>query len=136
MGYSVPREQFAGAIDAGHVWYWVAEGEVVATVTLDLRRPSYYPARVWEDAIPAWYVCRLAVSRLAGGREVGSHVLAEIEEAATHSGVRVLRLDVTASNPFLESYYSARGFSRVAEDDVMGERAVFMEKTTHLRVND
>ena len=62
------------------------------------------------------------------GTALGVRLLNEIAEAALGAHVATLRLDVTATNPFLISYYAARGFSVIAHDEIMGAAAVFLEK--------
>jgi len=97
-----PRERFPREIEAGHVWHWAFGGEPIATVTLLERRPEYYPRGIWEDGLRAWYVCRFTVSRTLAGRRIGERLLEVLEADAVDKGVRVLRLDVVSSNPFLE----------------------------------
>jgi len=123
-----PLERFAREVSAGYVWYWRVDGSVLATVTLFPERPEYYPDGVWQDSVPAWYVCRLAVSRTHARAGVGRRILHQLELDAASSEARMLRLDVTASNPFLERYYRDLGYRRVAEGDIKGGAAVFMEK--------
>jgi ribosomal protein S18 acetylase RimI-like enzyme len=124
-----PRQRFAREVDEGHVWYWAAEGQAIGTITLLERRPEYYPRGVWEDGPRAWYLCRFAVSRKLAGRRVGEHLLAGLESDAVTAGIRALRLDVTSSNPFLEAYYTARGFERRQTAELFGEQCVFLERS-------
>lgn len=123
-----PSHRFAREVEAGSVWYWAGGGEVIATATLHELRPEYYPPGVWEDEIPAWYVCRFTVARRFAGQRVGEQVLERIEADAVGAGIRALRLDVTASNPFLEEYYLARGFQRHQTVEIFGEPSVMLEK--------
>ena len=127
-----PRQRFVREIDEGHVWYWAADGEAIGTTTLLEDRPEYYPKGVWEDGVRTWYVCRFAVSRKLAGQRVGEQLLARLETDAAAAGVRALRLDVASSNPFLETYYVARGFKRCQTAEVLGERCVFLEKAISL----
>lgn len=124
-----PRERFVRELGAGYVWYWRMDGKVFATVTLFPNRPEYYPDGVWDDAVPAWYVCRLAVSRVHAGAGVGRRILDQLEVDAARSKLRMLRLDVTASNPFLERYYRDLGYRRVASGEIKGGLSIFMEKS-------
>lgn len=123
-----PIERFARDISTGHVWFWLVEGEVAATVTITSARPDYYPPGVWDDGTPAWYIARLAVARRLSGRSLGVVVLEQLERAARAEGIRVLRLDVTASSPFLAEYYLARGFTRSSVAEIHRAPAVFLEK--------
>jgi hypothetical protein len=100
-----------------------------ATVTLLEQRPDYYPDEIWNDDVAPWYVCRFAVTRKLLGANVGPRLRAELEYAAAASGRRALRLDVTASNSFLEKYYATRGFERVAVAEIRSESSVILEKT-------
>lgn len=124
-----PRERFTREIGAGYVWYWGTDGRVIATVTLFSERPEYYPDEVWRDGVAAWYVCRLAVSRKHSGTGVGRRILDQLEMDAASSKIRRLRLDVTASNAFLESYYEDSGYLRVAVAEISGAPSIFMEKS-------
>lgn len=126
------RDRLDREVLAGHVWCWKAEARVIATATLLPRTPDYYPKGIWDDMLPAWYVCRLAVSRSLKGAAVGEHILLQLAEDALRDGIKALRLDVTAANSFLETYYGARGFRRVAEGYILGHRCLFLEKPLKL----
>ncbi len=123
-----PIERFRRELEAGYVWLWAERESPIATVTLFPTRPDYYPDQIWSDGIPAWYICRLAVARRLAGGGVGHEVLTQIERDAAANGLAALRLDVTASNPFLERYYVERGYTRVATGDIKGGASVFLEK--------
>jgi ribosomal protein S18 acetylase RimI-like enzyme len=125
-----PRPRFAREVAAGLVWFWSEAGAPVATVTLFSDRPDYYPADIWQDETPCWYICRLAVARRLAGEGLGARLLAQLEEDARQSARRALRLDVRSSNPFLVDYYLARGYRRVAESEIMGIPTTFFEKET------
>jgi ribosomal protein S18 acetylase RimI-like enzyme len=128
-----PRQRFVREIVDGHVWYWAAGGKAIGTVTLLERRPEYYPDGVWEDGVRAWYVCRFAVSRKLVGRRVGEQLLDRLEADAGVAWIQALRLDVTNSNPFLETYYAARGFERNQTAEIFGEGCALLEKAITLR---
>jgi GNAT superfamily N-acetyltransferase len=123
-----PFERFAREVNEGHVWHLRSQGASVATVTLLEQRPEYYPHRIWNDGLDAWYVCRLAVGRRLVGAGIGSKLLAQIEAAAALAGRRALRLDVSAANPFLEGYYVARGYRRVTVAEIGGSSSIFLAK--------
>jgi ribosomal protein S18 acetylase RimI-like enzyme len=123
-----PVARLRREIEAGYVWYWEANGKVAATVTLFPAPPDYYPPEVWRDAARAWYIARLAVATRLAGAGTGKRLLAEIERDAAVEQLQVLRLDVPASNPFLEGYYTAVGFCRVATGEVKGAPGLFLEK--------
>jgi GNAT superfamily N-acetyltransferase len=127
-----PLERFTRQVEEGDVWYWKGGESVIATVTLLPRRPEYYPDHVWNDALPAWYVCRLALTRRLAGAGVGKRLLTQIENDAAAARLRALRLDVTASNPFLEEYYKALGYRRAALGESKGGQSIFMEKALEL----
>jgi Acetyltransferase (GNAT) domain len=131
-----PRQRFVREIDEGHVWYWAAGGESIATVTLLERRPEYYPQGVWQDELLAWYVCRFTVSRKLAGRRVGEQLLNGIDNDATRAGIQALRPDVTGSNPFLESYYVNRGFERCQTVEIFGDRCALLQKTITRTASD
>ena len=123
-----PIERFTQEVEDGHVWYWKSGIALLATVTLLPRRPEYYPAGVWDDVLPAWYVCRFTVQRALTGRRVGESLLRQLELEAAACGVQALRLDVVASSPFLVRYYLAQGFEDCGTVEIMGERAVLLER--------
>jgi ribosomal protein S18 acetylase RimI-like enzyme len=128
-----PRQRFVREVDEGHVWYWAAGGEAIGTVTLLEGRPEYYPQGVWEDEVRAWYVCRLTVSRKLAGRRVGEQLLDGLDRDAGAAGIQALRLDVTSSNPFLETYYVDRGFKRCQTAEIFREQCALLEKPIPLR---
>jgi GNAT superfamily N-acetyltransferase len=128
-----PLERLAQEVEDGHVWYWKAGAGPLATVTLLPRRPDYYPVGVWDDEMPAWYVCRFTVKRTLAGRRVGETLLRQLEIDAADSGLQALRLDVVAVNPFLERYYLARGFKDCGTVEIKGERSVLLEKLVDAR---
>jgi predicted GNAT family N-acyltransferase len=123
-----PMERLSREIEAGHVWYWEVNRKIVATVTLFSTRPDYYPPHVWQDTTRAWYIARLAVATRLGGAGIGKRLLNSIEHDGALEELQALRLDVAASNPFLEEYYAALGFCRVATGEIKGAPSVFLEK--------
>lgn len=123
-----PRDRLVRDIEHSEVWCWKHEAVVIATATVSTHRPSYYPEHVWTDDARVTYLCRLAVSTAWAGQAVGVRVMRELQADAGAHGVRALRLDVTAANPFLERYYATDGFALVATGDIFGEPALFLEK--------
>ena len=123
-----PLQRFERDVAAGEVWIWRGDASVDATVTVSSKRPEYHPAHMWQEKTSAWYICRFAVARALKGTGFGVRVLTELEDAARREGIAALRLDVAAANPFLVSYYEARGFSVTAREEIMGAAAVFLEK--------
>lgn len=124
-----PFERFSREVEQGRVWYWTSRTGPTATVTLQEQRPEYYPDEIWNDDVAAWYLCRFAVTRKLLGANVGPRLLAELEQDAALADRRALRLDVTASNPFLEKYYVTHGFGRVAVAEIRSESSVLLERT-------
>lgn len=127
-----PIDRFARDVDEGHVWYWKSGADPLATVTLLPRRPDYYPAGVWDDEIPAWYVCRFTVTRALAGRRVGESLLRQLELDAADGCLQALRLDVVAASPYLERYYLAQGFNNRGTVEIKGERSILLEKRVGL----
>ena len=126
-----PRARFERDIASGSVWCWRAEGALAATLTVSSMRPDYYPNEIWRDDIAAWYLTRFVVAQRFARRGVGARVLAEVGMAANAAGVRALRLDVTAANPFLERYYVGHGFRRVGEAEIHGEPSLLLERPSN-----
>jgi GNAT superfamily N-acetyltransferase len=123
-----PHARLVRDIGNGEVWCWRHQADVIATATVSFDRPSYYPEHVWTEDARVKYLCRLAVSTAWAGHAVGVRVMRELQADARTHGVRAMRLDVTAANPFLERYYATGGFARVATGDIFGEPALFLEK--------
>ena len=123
-----PRERFSRDVAAGTVWYWRAQTEVAATITVSDARPEYYDEDLWRDATSAWYLTRFAVARRFAGRNVGTQVMDRVAREASAAGVQALRLDVTGANPFLERYYLEHDFRRVGEASIRGEACVLLER--------
>ena len=123
-----PIERFAREVAEGHVWYWGAGEEPIATVTLLPRPPDYYPQDVWNDGTPAWYLCRFAVKRALARRRVGESLLRQLEIDAAGQGLRALRLDVGPEAPFLQDYYRAHGFEDRGVVELMGVQSALLER--------
>lgn len=123
-----PRERFARDVASGAVWYWRAESAVAATLTVSSSRPDYYEGDLWLDPKDAWYLTRFAVARRFARRGIGAKVLDQVAIEAAASGVQALRLDVNATNPFLERYYLEHDFRRVAAAQIRGEPSVLLER--------
>jgi ribosomal protein S18 acetylase RimI-like enzyme len=125
---SYPRRRFDRDVSRGEVWLWRSADGVDATITLSTLRPDYYPERIWRDTIRAWYLCRFAVARRLSGMQLGVRLLAELEGDARAAGIEALRLDVTATNPFLAGYYAERGFEVAGRDEIKGDASIFLQK--------
>ena len=123
-----PKEKFLDDIRQEVVYLFTKDEVAVGTVSLYKKPPSYYPDKVFNDNVAAWYVCRLAVSRGRGSRGLGERCLNAISRAAVNNHIAALRLDVAKQNPFLENYYAAQSFQRIALSEIFGEQTVFMEK--------
>lgn len=123
-----PKTRFENELNAGRVYKFLAGEELVGTVTLLDVRPSYYPNDLWDDAISAWFICRLATLPQQSGKGYGDKIFRLIEAEASRRGVEALRLDVVKANPFLRSYYEKHGFVVIKEADSHGTHSLFMEK--------
>lgn len=122
-----PYHRFAQEVSRGEVFALFVRGAMAGTVTLLRDEPDYYPEIPWKSHGPSWYICRLAIARFLGGNGFGQQALDIIERTARTAGVMSLRLDVVASNPFLERYYAAHRFSAVVSGVIRGTPSVFME---------
>jgi GNAT superfamily N-acetyltransferase len=102
-----------GAVGRGETWLVTVDGQVSATVTLDLADP------VWDGAGgDALYVHRMAVRRRSAG--LGAVILDWAAATARGHGRRALRLDCVASNARLRAYYEAAGFAHRGDVTVGG----------------
>lgn len=73
-------------------------------------------AHGWPDGPGgAGYIFRMAVSREASGRDVGTRILDWAADEVGEWGLSWLRLDVHRFNLELQDYYHQRGFKKVNE---------------------
>ena len=123
-----PRDLFSRDVKRGAVYYFMDGDSLVGTATICDKRPSYYPTNVWADESRVWFLCRFAVARRLKGNKFGARILDQLETKAARHGIEWIRMDVTKSNPFLESYYSALGYQRAGEVILANTPSILMEK--------
>ena len=106
--------------------YFVAyyNGELAATFRLMWADPDYWG----EDDAPALYLHTLAVNSTFSGKGVGAQILGWAENYARQHDKPLLRLDTTADNPFLVSFYEKAGFSHMGFTTISRRRIVLLEK--------
>lgn len=85
----------------------------VATVVVTDREPELWG----ENAVPAYYISRLAVSRAAAGQGLGYRILDWVQAVACAKGRRYVRLATSRDNPGLRRYYEKAGFLHVGDPD-------------------
>jgi ribosomal protein S18 acetylase RimI-like enzyme len=83
----------------------------VATVVVTDSEPELWG----ENAVPAYYISRLAVAREAAGRGLGYRILDWVQAAAFAQGWRYVRLATSRDNPGLRRYYEKAGFLHVTD---------------------
>jgi hypothetical protein len=83
------------------------------------------------DDVRAWFARAAAAHEnvtVRGRHSTRRSPARELERDAVASGIAVLRLDVTATNPFLVRYYTERGFDAVGHGEIMGCPSIFLQK--------
>ena len=100
-------EDALSAIGRGETHLALEDGNAIATLKLQLRDETMWPARP-ADAL---YVHGLADARSAHGRNVGGLLLEFGARTAGHAGKRFLRLDCWCDNPPLRAHYVSHGFA-------------------------
>ncbi len=85
----------------------------VATVVVTDSEPELWG----ENAVPAYYISRLAVTREAAGRGLGYRILDWVQAAAFDKGWRYVRLATSRDNPGLRRYYEKAGFLHVNDPE-------------------
>lgn len=111
-------------LSVGEVYLAKVDGEAIGTLRLQ-----------WSDK-PTWgempddagYVHALAVRRAFAGMGVGRQLLQWAEDTAAANGKHYLRLDCTAENPALRSYYEQAGFTYRGDIEGNGWKASLYEK--------
>lgn len=103
----------APAIDAGHTWLVLRDGQVAGTVTLDWDDPLRADA-----SAAAGHPHRLAVHRWAAG--LGPRILAWTAATALAHDRPLLRPGCVASNARLRGCYEAHGFVHHGDVQVRG----------------
>jgi GNAT superfamily N-acetyltransferase len=110
-----PRAVVTRGIAAGELYVGHDDGAIVATVAL-----AWSDVMIWGEREPdAGYVHRLAVRRDRAGAGLGAVIVDWAAERVRSQGRAWLRLDVTADNLPLCSYYERLGF--VYQGDAEGE---------------
>jgi GNAT superfamily N-acetyltransferase len=113
--YTEERHRLSIARTTARGEVWIVKdpnGTAVATITIN----GYADPEFWstaDDPADALYVHRMAVTRTARGREIGSALLDWASRQAVDAGKKWLRLDAWACNTALHDYYLQRGFQNV-----------------------
>jgi GNAT superfamily N-acetyltransferase len=115
------RDIYADRIHRGEVFLARVGGEPAAMLTL-----QWEDRAMWPDAPDAVaYVHGLMVRRAFAGQQVGLTLLRWAERVAAAAGKSYLRLDCTAGNRALRTYYEQAGFAYrgdVQRGDYVGSR--------------
>jgi ribosomal protein S18 acetylase RimI-like enzyme len=106
-----PAERLRPALDQGHLYVAIAEGQIVGTIVF-----KWEDAKVWGDEPPvAGYVHMLAVRKDRPLSGVGELLLSWAAERTRENRRSLLRLDCLATNDGLVRYYEGLGFRRVRQ---------------------
>jgi len=110
-----PRRLVTRGITAGKLYVGEEDGAIVATIALIWSDPMFWGVR----ADDAGYVHRLVVRRDRAGDGLGAEMIEWAARQVTVAGREWLRLDASADNVPLCSYYERLGFEY--RGDVTGE---------------
>jgi GNAT superfamily N-acetyltransferase len=124
-----PRDEISAAIERGEVYVAELEGEVAATVTLQLDDPLYWP----DAPADAAYVHKLAVSRTRAGRQIGQEIVEWADRTAADAGRDFVRLDCLRDNPGIRAYYERLGFEHRGDLVVDNRDMSIYERRVHTR---
>lgn len=116
------RSVLRDSVDRGDAWLVQADGEVIATVTLNGPDPDFWGWATTEDQQDALYLGKMIVSRRHAGRQVGDAIMNWVGRRAAQAGKRWIRLDCRRDNHGLQAYYLARGFTFVRVYHAPGRR--------------
>jgi GNAT superfamily N-acetyltransferase len=103
-----PESVITGALESGDLYVAMERNQIVATVTLQWRDPSF-----WGNRNDAAFVHRLAARRSHAG--IGQRVLEWAADQAKSRNRSYLCLDCLSTNERLRRYYEDLGFRRVKE---------------------
>lgn len=107
-------EELRERIKKGHTYIAKAGGEPVGTLLL-----IWEDELMWGDQPPvAAYVHQLAVKDGYRGKDLGKQLLDWASQQASNNGRDLLRVDFSAENEGLKSYYEDLGFSWVQDREV------------------
>jgi antitoxin (DNA-binding transcriptional repressor) of toxin-antitoxin stability system len=119
---SLGPDQIAARIAQGETYLVTSEhGDPIATITAAASGdPDYWnPAELAE---PAVYISKAAVIRSRAGEGLGALVLRWIIDQAAVCGTRWARLDTSKTNPALQAYYQAQGWTYLRTADTLHRR--------------
>jgi len=118
-------------IARGDTYLVISEyGVPVATIAASPSGdPDYWsPAELGE---PAVYISKTAVIRSRAGEGLGALVLRWIVDQAAARGARWARLDTSKTNPALQAYYQAQGWTYIRTADAPHRRGgVLFQRAT------
>lgn len=121
------RDQLTLELEAGIVYVWKVEGQVLGTLRL-----TEHDVSIWgNDGVPALYVHKMSVRRTLRGRGSGRALVQWVEKEAMARRRDVLRLDCWAENPRLCAFYESCGFKPIRTVTVKGWLHQLFEKEAH-----
>src|SRR3954468_3816417 len=110
------RTKMAPSLEGGDVWFLCDGGDLIGTVTVELRGdPDFWTPE--ELAESAAYVSKLAVRRDRAGHELAALLLDWASDNAYRRGCTWLRLDAWKTNEQLQAYYRDRGWTYLRTSD-------------------
>ncbi len=118
---SLSPDRIAAQIQRGETYLISEDCAPIATIAVSAAGdPDYWTAA--ELAEPAVYISKTAVIRSRAGAGVGALVLRWVVDQAAAQDARWARLDISKTNPRLETYYRAQGWTYVRTADASHRR--------------
>lgn len=105
--HDVHADAVRARVEAGTLYAVWDESSALGFFSLEAKPSPWWPA----DGEPALYLAGIVVCPEARGRGVGDFILQWCVTEAGQRHCKSVRLDCHAGNPWLCSYYEARGFT-------------------------
>jgi ribosomal protein S18 acetylase RimI-like enzyme len=99
----------------GEYYFVYNEADVRVGMFRLIFRDPYFWGDMDEDG---WYIHALVTDPQYSGQEIGKATLRKIESMAMEQGVKLLRLDCNAANPFLSTFYESMGFVKMGQKQI------------------
>lgn len=116
-------------IDKKQLYAGVIDNQIAVVFVLNQHCFDDYKNGKWKyKDEPHYVIHRLCVNPAFQGKGVAKSTLFHIEQELLAAGIRVIRLDVFAQNPYAIRLYDKQGFSRVGYMDGRKGRFYLMEK--------
>ena len=123
-----PTERTAlEAIEAGDMYVFEENGEILASVIIDGRQPAEYDSVPWTceaEEGEVYVIHTLCVSPRAAGQGVGTAAVRFAAEMGRQNNKKAIRLDTGAQNIPAVRLYEKLGFRRAGEGKILLGREI------------